>query len=114
MRYRDLDIWKKGIGLVKDVYKITETYPAIEIYGLSSQLRRAAISIPSNIAEGFRRNNNKEFRRFLLIALGSCAELETQSTISRELEYITQAQEGIFLEELDHVSRMILNLIKKL
>ena len=112
--YRDLDIWSKGIRVVKDVYKLTENFPKQEIYGLTSQMRRAAISIPSNVAEGFRRYHNKEYRQFLYISLGSCAELETQVTIAKELEYIAEAREVELLEELDHLCRMISNLIKKL
>jgi len=112
--YRDLDIWSKGIRVVKDMYKLTEKFPKQETYGLISQMRRAAISIPSNVAEGFRRYHNKEYRQFLYISLGSCAELETQITIAKELEYIPEAREVELLEELDHLCRMISNLIKKL
>ncbi len=112
--YRDLDIWKKGIGIVKDVYKMTEAFPKKETYGLSTQMRRAAVSIPSNVAEGFRRYYNKEYKQFLYIALGSCAELETQLTISRELKYITETLEENSLEDIDHICRMISNLIKRL
>lgn len=112
--YRDLDIWNKGIGIVKGVYKSTERFPKQETYGLSSQMRRAAVSIPSNIAEGFRRYHNKEYKQFLYIALGSCAELETQITIAKELEYIALNEEAILLEQLDHLCRMTSNLIKKL
>jgi len=112
--YRDLDIWKKGIELVKKVYVMTGKFPKEETYGLSSQMRRSAISVPSNVAEGFRRYHNKEYRQFLYIALGSCAESETQATISKELNYISSEKEKELLEMLDHVSRMITNLIKKL
>jgi four helix bundle protein len=76
--YRDLNVWKLSIELVKDVYRITQKFPATEIYGLTSQIRRAAISIPSNIAEGQGRTSSKEFRQFLGIAMGSMAELSTQ------------------------------------
>ena len=112
--YRDLDIWKVGIQLVKDVYELTESFPKHEIYGLVSQMRRAGVSIPSNVAEGFRRHHNKEYRQFLYIALGSCAELETQATIAKELAYISENKETAILERLDHLSRMIANLLKKL
>jgi len=77
-------------------------------------MRRAAISIPSNVAEGFRRYHNKEYKQFLYISLGSCAELETQITIAKELEYIPNDEEEILLEKLDHLCRMTTNLIKKL
>ena len=112
--YRDLDIWKAGILLVKVVYKLTEKFPKQEMYGLVRQMRRSAISIPSNVAEGFRRYHNKEYKQFLYISLGSCAELETQITIAKELEYIDKDKETVLLEKLDHICRMISNLIKKL
>ena len=112
--YRDLDIWNKGIETVKDVYKTTAKFPKIETYGLISQMRRAAVSVPSNIAEGFRRHHNKEYRQFLYVSLGSCAELETQMTIVKELKYMTENEEVVLLEKLDHLCRMISNLIKKL
>lgn len=112
--YRDLEIWKHGIELVKDIYSITNNFPPHEIYCLSSQMRRSAISIPSNVAEGFRRFHNKDYARFLHITLGSCAELETQITIAKELKYIKQEAEINLLEKLDHICRMITNLLKKL
>ena len=112
--YRDLDIWKKGIEVVKDVYKLTEKFPKQEAYGLVSQMRRSAISIPSNVAEGFKRYHNKEYKQFLHMSLGSCAELETQITIAKELKYIQKSEEVILLEKLDHIGRMITSLLKKL
>lgn len=112
--YRDLEIWQKGMGIVKDVYGLVDTFPKEEIYGLSNQMKRSAISIPSNAAEGFRRQHNKEFKQFLYIVLGSCAELETQITIARELKYIAVQKEMYILEKLDHLCRMTSNLIKKL
>jgi len=112
--YRNLQIWQKGIELVKEVYKITENFPKQEVYALVSQMRRSAVSIPSNIAEGFRRFHNKEYKRFLYISLGSCAELETQITIAKELKYIQASIETRLLEKLDHICRMTSNLLKKL
>jgi len=112
--YRDLDIWKASIQLVKDVYKLTEKFPKQEVYGLVSQMRRAGVSVPSNVAEGFRRYHNNEYKQFLYISLGSCAELETQATIARELAYISKDKETALLEKVDHISRMISNLLKKL
>jgi len=113
-KYRDLNIWRKGIELVKDIYKSTEKFPKQEMYGLVGQMRRSAISIPSNVAEGFRRHHNKEYKQFLYVSLGSCAELETQVTIAKELQYIEQDKETVLLEKLDHICRMISNLLKKL
>ena len=112
--YRDLQIWKKGIELVKEIYVITENFPKQELYGLVSQVRRSAVSIPSNIAEGFRRFHNKEYKQFLYVSLGSCAELETQITIAKELKYIQESTEEKLLEILDHIGRMTSNLLKKL
>ena len=112
--YRDLDIWNSGIQLVKDIYESTEKFPNQEKYGLISQMRRAGISIPSNVAEGFRRYHNKEYKQFLYISLGSCAELETQITIAKELKYLSKEKENLLLEKIDHICRMITNLIKKL
>jgi four helix bundle protein len=79
--YRDLEVWKLSLNLVEEIYKATAQFPASENYGLSQQIRRAAVSIPSNIAEGQFRNSPKEFKQFLSIALGSSAELETQLII---------------------------------
>ena len=112
--YRDLNIWNVGIELVKDIYKLTEKFPKQEMYGIVSQMRRSAISIPSNVAEGFKRYHNKEYIQFLYVTLGSCAELETQVTIAKELKYIQADKEVILLEKLDHIGRMITNLLKKL
>lgn len=112
--YRDLDIWNAGIEVVKDIYRLTEKLPKQEMYGLISQMRRSAISIPSNVAEGFRRYHNKEYRQFLYVSLGSCAELETQITIAAKLKYIQEDAENRLLEKLDHICRMISNLMKKL
>ncbi len=84
------------------------------MYGLIGQMRRSAVSIPSNVAEGFRRHHNKEYKQFLYVSLGSCAELETQVTIAKELKYIGQDKEAVLLEKLDHICRMISNLLKKL
>ncbi len=112
--FRDLDVWKKGIEIVKNVYKTTIGFPKQEFYGLASQMQRSSVSIPSNIAEGFNRFHNKEYKQFLYIALGSCAELETQIEIAVELRYINEQRKSFLLEKLDHESRMLMNLIKKL
>ncbi|MFC4816187.1 four helix bundle protein [Flavobacterium sp. GCM10023249] len=86
--YKDLLIWQKGIKLVVLVYKLTEKFPKEEIYSLSSQVKRASISIPSNIAEGFGRRTDKSFGHFLNISRGSLNELETQLIIAKELDFI--------------------------
>lgn len=112
--FKDLKIWQKGIEIVSDIYITTKKFPKEELYSLTSQIRRSAISIPSNIAEGFRRYHNKEYKQFLYIALGSCAELETQIAIAKNLKYITEDKETELIEKLDHLCRMTSNLIKKL
>lgn len=112
--YNDLNIWKLGIKITKEIYTITEKLPGFENYSLSSQMRRASISIPSNIAEGFARQYNKEYKQFLYIALGSIAELETQFVLTEELGYLKEKDETELKEELRYLSRMIMSLIKKL
>ncbi|MBI5934372.1 MAG: four helix bundle protein [Chloroflexi bacterium] len=87
--YRELKVWQKGIELVKLVYGLTQGFPKSEIYGLASQMQRAAVSVPSNIAEGQGRQHTGEFRQFLYIALGSAAELDTQLIVAVELGYAT-------------------------
>jgi len=112
--FRDLDVWKLGKDIVVDVYKATKGFPQEELFGLVGQMRRAGVSIPSNIAEGFNRIHNKEYRQFLFIALGSCAELETQLELSFELEFVSTKTRDSLLEKIDHETRMLRNLIKKL
>ncbi|HAJ33887.1 MAG TPA: four helix bundle protein [Candidatus Atribacteria bacterium] len=112
--FKDLRIWQKGIEIVTDIYTLTKKFPKEELFSLTSQLRRSAISIPSNIAEGFKRFHNKEYKQFLFITLGSCAELETQIIIAKELKYINEIEEAKLAEKLDHISRMTSSLIKKL
>lgn len=110
--YKELDIWKKGIGIVDSVYAITKGFPREEQFGLAVQMRRSAVSIPSNIAEGFVRQHNREYRQFLYIALGSCAELETQTIVSCNRDYVSKKVSDELLECLDHESRMLMNMIK--
>lgn len=112
--FRDLEVWKLGMEITADVYAFTQTFPKEELYGLVSQMRRSAVSIPSNIAEGFNRRHNTEYRQFLYIALGSCSELETQIEIGYNLKYINEVQKATSLEKLDHENRMLRNLVKKL
>ena len=112
--YRDLDVWQKGMGLVETAYQITGKFPKEELFGLTNQLRRSSVSIPSNIAEGFLRQHANEMIQFLYIALGSCGELDTQTEISYRLRYITENQKNLLSEDVDHIARMIRNLIKSL
>jgi len=108
----DLQAWKKAIILVQEIYNLTKSFPKEEIYGLVSQMRRAAVSVPSNIAEGAARSSKKEFIRFLTISRGSLSELETQLIISARLGYMERSN-NIFLS-LDQVSRLITGLQKRL
>jgi four helix bundle protein len=105
--FKELRMWQKGIEIVKEAYELTKSFPREELYGLSSQIRRSAVSIPSNIAEGFKRAHDKELKQFLHISLGSTAELETQMIISKELGFINEGDLKNFSEKLDHVGRMI-------
>jgi four helix bundle protein len=112
--YKELNVWKKGIEIVNRIYEITERFPHKENYGLSSQMQRAAVSIPSNIAEGFVRGHTAEYRQYLRVALGSCAELDTQLVIVGERGYTSQTEILSIQKELEYESRMIMNLIKSL
>jgi len=112
--FRDLKVWQSGKEIALKVYALSSRFPKEEAYGISSQMRRAAVAIPSNIAEGFNRYHNKEYRQFLYVALGSCAELETQIEICSNLGYLMSTDKDSVLEQLDHISAMMRNLIKKL
>jgi four helix bundle protein len=112
--FRDLNIWQKGIDLVKDIYKETQNFPREELYGLTNQIRRAAISIPSNIAEGHIRQHRAEFKQFLSVALGSLAELETQVVISKELNYMSPEISQNLIDQMSSLGKMIRGLTKKL
>ena len=108
--HKDLNAWKKSMQFVLDVYSITNNFPKEEIYGLTSQIRRSAVSVPSNIAEGVARDSQKEFCHFLYVALGSLAELETQLIIAQKLEYVQEVD----LNTLSEIRKMINGLIYKL
>ena len=112
--YKDLKVWQKGIEIVDKIYSITAKFPKEEVYGLVLQMRKAAVSIPSNIAEGFVRHHSKEYKQFLYISLGSCAELDTQLIISYRRKYITKEELEELTEDINHESRMLVNLIKKI
>ena len=112
--HKDLIVWQKGIHLCKSVYGATEKFPKSEIYGIVSQMRRSAVSIPSNIAEGRSRNTTKDFLHFLSIALGSVSELETQIEIAKELSFLTEQKYIEINREIEEVSKMTVGLMKKL
>ena len=110
--YKDLNVWQKAVELVKEIYLLTKEFPKDEQFTLINQMRRSAISIPSNISEGKVRGHRREYVQFLYVALGSCAELETQIIISKELSYITTETKDLLLEKIGYISRMLRNLIK--
>ncbi|WP_419213345.1 four helix bundle protein [Maribacter sp. X9] len=112
--FRKLEIWKNGISLVKQVYALADKFPKEEKYGLKSQMTRAAVSIPSNIAEGCSRNSEIEFKRFLEIALGSLFEVETQLIISQELQLLDGSDIKSVIELLNTEAKMINSLISKI
>ncbi|MGC2048730.1 MAG: four helix bundle protein [Gallionella sp.] len=112
--YRELKVWRLAMELAEEVYKLCSTFPKHEVYGLTSQLQRAAISIPSNIAEGQARNSSKEFGHFLGIARGSLAELETQIMLAQHLDYLTEEAISPSLQNADEIGKMLKGLQKSL
>ena len=112
--FRELIVWQRAMDLVVEVYSLTKLLPKDEVYGLSSQMRRAAVSVPSNIAEGNSRNTTKEYVRFLNIALGSNAEVETQLEICLKLKYVEANQIYKASELCTEVGKMLNSIAKKL
>lgn len=110
--YKNLIIWQKSFALACNIYKVTETFPHKEMYGLTSQIQRAAVSIPSNIAEGSKRTTKKDFIHFLHIALGSCAELETQILLVQEIGYLKKERSATLLRDIDEVMRLLGGFLK--
>ena len=112
--FKNLKLWNKAMDLTKLVYGLTKSFPEEERYGLTSQIRRCAVSIPSNIAEGHARNSDKEFVHFLKIALGSNAELETQVILSNYFGYLNDEDLILIQNETKSIRKMIISLIKYL
>ena len=112
LSYRDLNVWQNGMDLVEDVYKITTIFPKEEKYGLTLQVKRCAVSIPSNIAEGFMRQSTKEYIQFLYISLGSLGELDTQMEIAVRLSFMEVQKD--FNEKTLLVRKQLFGLIKSL
>ncbi len=110
--YRDLDVWQRAMDLVVECYKLTKAFPSSELYGLTGQLQRAAVSVPANIAEGQAREHIKEFQQHLSIANGSLAELETHILIAERLGYLKSTAVRETLVRTDQVGRMITGLRK--
>ena len=107
--HKDLDVWKRSMKLVTNIYRLTRDFPQEEQYGLSSQIRRSAISIPSNIAEGAARNSTKEYKQFLYISLGSVSEIETQILIAEKLGFLKAGNS--LLEDVSAIRKMLAGLI---
>ncbi len=112
--YKQLIVWQRSVELVVEIYELTAKYPKSEIYGLTSQMRRSAVSIPSNIAEGRTRSSRKDFRQFLIIAFASGAELETQIEIAKRLNYakseIFEKPDALLSEVMKMLNKMIQSL----
>lgn len=105
--FKELKVWQNSKNLVLDIYKDTENFPKTEIFGLTNQIRRASVSVPSNIAEGCGRSSNKDLTRFLDIANGSSRELETQLIIANELKFLDDSSFNTLIKKLDEVQKMI-------
>ena len=114
LSHKNLEVWQRSMKLVSLIYRVTKVFPKEELYGLTSQMRRAAISIPSNIAEGRSKRSTKDYIRFVNIAYGSAAELETQLLIARELEYVTNDRVDPVLSELNEDGKMLNGLVSGL
>jgi len=112
--YKELDVWRKGMDLVELIYLLTKKFPPEEKFGLVSQMQRSAVSIPSNIAEGWGRGSTSEYIYFLRVAKGSLLELETQVLIAERLKYILNEQTIELNSKIDDISRMLSRLIKSL
>jgi four helix bundle protein len=112
--FEDLMVWQKSVGFAADVYSMTAAFPAEEKYGLTSQIRRASVSVASNIAEGSARDTDKEFIRFLYIARGSRAEAKTQLIIAQRIGFISKNDVDTMVARIDELSRMISGLRKSM
>lgn len=112
--HKTLQVWKQSMDLVIEVYRTTEKFPSKEIYGLTNQIRRAAVSVPSNIAEGAARQTKKEFLNFLHIAQGSLSELDTQVELANRLDYLTDKTRNHLDSEMEQIDKMLTGLIRHL
>jgi four helix bundle protein len=108
--YRDLRVWQGGVDLVTEIYRETQSFPPQEIYGLTNQLRRAAVSVPSNIAEGHAREHTREFLNFISIAQGSLAEMQTQIEIAKRLKYLSEEKTDRLLDQTVSLSKQLYSL----
>ena len=111
--FRDLEIWKRSMSLAERLYRVTEAFPKTEACGPTAQIRRSALSVPSNIAEGFARSGGPEFRQFLYVAHGSLAELMTQLMLAGRLGYLSKEMCDKVIDEAEQISKMTATLIKR-
>lgn len=112
--YRDLKVWQKGMQVAEDCYRMTRSFSRSEIFGLTSQIRRAAASVPANIAEGYGRGHRAEYRQFLRVAIGSLNELETHLTLSVRVEIATADAVAPLIRQCDELGRMLGSLLRSL
>lgn len=112
LSHKKLEVWKNGVEFVAQIYRVTDKFPKTEIYGITNQLRRAAVSIPSNIAEGAARNSRPERRRFYEIARSSLAEIDTQLVIAVKLEYCSEEMIAPLAEKMNYLFALLSNLMK--
>jgi len=112
--FRNLMIWQKSMSLTTKIYKSTKNFPKEEIFALTSQIRRSSVSIPSNIAEGFGRDSNKEYLRFLNISIGSLFEMQTQLEIAKNIDYLNEEEFNTLYEDSREIERMLVSFIVKI
>lgn len=112
--YRNLKVWEEAHGLTKAIYRVTRAFPKEELYGMTSQLRRAALSIPTNLAEGTGRGSDRDFGRFVQIAMGSACEVEYLISLSEELAYLKKEESQQLNSHLSQIKKMLTGLLKKL
>lgn len=111
--HKDLLVWQKSIVFVKELYTVTQSFPKEELYGITSQMRRAAVSIPSNISEGYGRCHDRELIHFLYISLGSAAEIETQLIVCKEIGLLPDDKYKFFMDSISEIIRMLSALVNK-
>ncbi len=112
--FKELKVWQRSFSLANSLYAVTATFPKQQLYGLSSQIQRAAVSIPSNIAEGYNRKSREEYLYFLNVARGSIAELETQIMIAAAQQFIEKKDADILLVEIDEIGKMLRVMMQRL
>ena len=112
--YRDLRVWQSGMDLVEDIYRITQRFPKFEVYGLAGQAQRAAVSVPSNIAEGYTRQHRNEYIQYLAVAQASLAEVDTHLEIAKRLRYVSQEEHDRLRDRIVSLSKQLFSLRRRL